>query len=387
MVCLPLLDTFKSVARQQGEEAPQNHQSFTSHELRTATKNFDKKNVIGSGSFGKVYKGVLKNGIKVAVKRKKPNCQQGENEFHVEIRLLAGLQQHNLVKLIGYCDEDEEMMLVYEYMENGSLKSHLYGSDKPLLSWKQRLEICAGVAKGLDYLHRLHYVHTGSTNAIIHRDIKSENILLDGNLCAKVGDFGISKTGPELDQTHVSTLVKGTPGYLDPEYYRTQHLTEKSDVYSFGAVLLEVLCARPVIDNTLPEGQTSLAEWGMKMIKKGELTKIVDQRISGTIKQRSLELFGEIVEKCLAEKRADRTSMENILKDLEHIQKSEDMNALRRCEGKKNFTRASSVPADPHGPSTSQVPSEESDDGVSSQPIINPGKHRALTRCPHIKLP
>lgn len=170
---------------------------------------------------------MLKNGTKVAVKRRNPASLQGQEEFQVETEVLPGLEHRNLVKLIGYCDEKGEMILVYEYMENGSLKGHLYGSDKPSLNWKQRLEVCVGAAKGLDYLHRLHYVHTGSAKAIIHRDVKSANILLDGNLCAKVGDFGISRTGPDLDQTHVSTLVKGTCGYLAPEYFRTQHLTRK----------------------------------------------------------------------------------------------------------------------------------------------------------------
>ncbi|PIN24677.1 Serine/threonine protein kinase [Handroanthus impetiginosus] len=299
-------------------------------EILYATRKFDTKLMIGEGGFGKVYKGMLKNGAKVAMKRSEPGHGQGLLEFRREITVLSKIRHQNLVPLIGYCDERNEMILVYEFMEKGALRDHLYSlkgeSEESTLgsklSWDQRLRICIGAARGLDYLH------TGSSRAIIHRDIKSTNILLDEHYVAKVADFGLSRLD-QVDQTHVTTDVKGSFGYLDPEYFRCFQLTLKSDVYSFGVVLLEVLCARPVIDHSLPREQVNLSEWAMSWQKKGELDKIVDPLLVGKINVNCLRKYGETVEKCLQDYGVDRPSMVDVLWDLEYCLKLQNAAVVR----------------------------------------------------------
>ncbi|PIN24680.1 Serine/threonine protein kinase [Handroanthus impetiginosus] len=299
-------------------------------EILYATRKFNTKLMIGEGGFGKVYKGLLRNGAKVAVKRSEPGHGQGLPEFQGEIMILSKIRHQNLVPLIGYCDEGDEMILVYEFMEKGTLRDHLYSqkgeSEESTvgskLSWDQRLRICIDAARGLDYLH------TGSSQAIIHRDIKSTNILLDEHYVAKVADFGLSRLD-QIDQTHVTTDVKGSFGYLDPEYFRCFQLTLKSDVYSFGVVLLEVLCARPVIDHSLPREQVNLSEWAMSWQRKGKLDKIVDPLLVGKINVNCLRKYGETVEKCLQDRGVDRPSMVYVLWDLEYCLKLQNTAVVR----------------------------------------------------------
>ena len=294
--------------------------------LRDATNDFDERLVIGAGGFGKVYRATLPDGTSVAVKRASPESRQGAREFRTEIELLSGLRHRHLVSLVGYCDEGDEMILLYEYMEHGSLRSRLYGAGaataERALGWAQRLEACAGAARGLLYLH------TALAKPVIHRDVKSSNILLDGGLAARVADFGLSRAGPELEETHVSTAVKGSFGYVDPEYVRTRQLTTKSDVYSLGVVLLEALCARPVVDPRLPKPMVNLVEWALHWQGRGELDKIVDRRIAAAVRPQALRKYGETAARCLAARGADRPAMEDVVWSLQFVTRLQDDDGL-----------------------------------------------------------
>jgi serine/threonine protein kinase len=219
---------------------------------------FDNVLIIGTGEFGNVYKGYIDDGTTpVAIKRLKSRSQQGAHEFHTEIAMLSQLRYRHLVSLIGYCNDDREMILVYDYMSHGNLRDHLYDIDNIILLYHgSNGSRFASVRPG-----GLQYLHTDVKHMIIHRDVKTTNILLDEKWVAKVSDFGLSKIGPNsMSKTHVSTVVKGSIGYMDPEYYWLQQLIENSDVYSFGVVLCEVLCARPPLFRTVEKNQVSLAQ-------------------------------------------------------------------------------------------------------------------------------
>ncbi|PRQ55194.1 putative protein kinase RLK-Pelle-CrRLK1L-1 family [Rosa chinensis] len=294
---------------------------FSLPEMKAATQNFNDSRIIGVGGFGHVYEGFLEDGAThVAIKRLKAMSSQGASEFRTEIEMLSRLCHRHVVSLIGYCADEGEMILVYDYMARGTLGDHLYHTDNPPLLWEQRLHICIGAAQGL------HYLYTGTKGTIIHRDVKSTNILLDENWVAKVSDFGLSKNGViTLSKTHITTKVKGSFGYLDPEYYRSQHLTEKSDVYSFGVILCEVLSGRSAV-TTVDNDRVDLAGWAKKCHGNGKLDQIIDPNLKGKIAVRCLHKFVSIAMRCMDDNRINRPSMDDVVRELQFALKMQQNN-------------------------------------------------------------
>ncbi|KAI4352420.1 hypothetical protein L6164_006674 [Bauhinia variegata] len=286
---------------------------FSIAEIEAAANNFDELFKVGVGGFGNVYKGYIDdNTTTVAIKRLKPGSQQGAQEFMNEIGMLSQLRHLHLVSLIGYCNENNEMILVYDYMARGTLRDHLYNTDNPPLSWKQRVQICIGAARGL------HYLHTGAKQTIIHRDVKSTNILLDEQWVAKVSDFGLSKIGPSgISRSHITTVIKGSFGYLDPDYYTRQRLTIKSDVYAFGVVLLEVLCGRPPLLRSIDKSKICLSDCARKCYQEGIIDQIVDPFWKGRIAPECLKKFSDIAMNCLLDDGSQRPSMNDVVWGLE----------------------------------------------------------------------
>ncbi|XP_057468806.1 leucine-rich repeat receptor protein kinase HPCA1-like [Actinidia eriantha] len=292
--------------------------SFSFEELKKCTNNFSDANVIGSGGYGKVYKGVLHSGRLVAVKRAQRGSMQGGLEFKSEIEMLSRVHHKNVVSLVGFCFEHDDQMLVYEYIPNGTLKESLSGKSGVQLDWTRRLRTALGAARGLQYLHEL------ANPPIIHRDIKSNNILLDERLTAKVADFGLSKLMGDPEKGHVTTQVKGTMGYMDPEYYMTQQLTNKSDIYSFGVVMLELVTARQPIE----KGKYIVREVKQYMDKTKllyNLQEILDPSILVT-PLKGLEKFVDLALSCVEDAGAERPPIGDVVKEIENIMQIAGLN-------------------------------------------------------------
>ncbi|CAD5177244.1 unnamed protein product [Musa acuminata subsp. malaccensis] len=274
---------------EKGEEdleaiAATEHKVFRYEMLVAATRNFNPKQKLGEGGFGPVFKGRLEDGRDVAVKRLGRGSRQGAREFENEAMLLSRVQHKNVVNLYGYCAHDDDKLLVYEYIPNESLDKLLFseGEDEGngsqmQLDWKRRYQVIVGVARGLLYLHE------GAHTAIIHRDIKASNILLDNRWVPKIADFGMARLFPE-DQTHVNTRVAGTNGYMAPEYVMHGSLSTKADVFSFGVLVLELISGRKnSAFSPLPDPEAnSLLEWAWKLYKKGQRLELLDPAVAST---------------------------------------------------------------------------------------------------------
>lgn len=303
-----------------GDGAAEAAHYFTLSEIADATKNFERQ--VGFGGFGVVYYGKLKDGKEIAVKVLTNDSFQGKREFSNEVALLSRIHHRNLLQFLGYCQEDGKNILVYEFMHNGTLKEHLYG---PLMhengmSWIKRLEIAEDTGRGIEYLH------TGCVPSIIHRDLKTSNILLDKNMRAKVSDFGLSKLAVD-GASHVSSMVRGTVGYLDPEYYISQQLTDKSDVYSFGVILLELMSGQEAISNNFGPNCRNIAQWAKLHIESGDIQGIIDP----SLHEYDIQSMWKIAEKalmCLQPHGSMRPSISEVVKE---IQDAISIEAARDC--------------------------------------------------------
>ncbi|XP_017977968.1 PREDICTED: probable serine/threonine-protein kinase Cx32, chloroplastic [Theobroma cacao] len=319
---------------------------FTFAELKTATKNFKGDTLLGEGGFGRVYKGWVDektltpskvgSGMIVAIKKLNHESMQGFEEWQSEVNFLGRLYHPNLVKLLGYCWEDKELLLVYEFLQKGSLENHLFRRNPAIepLSWELRLKIAIGAARGLAFLH--------TSEKVIYRDFKASNILLDGNYNAKISDFGLAKLGPAGGESHVTTRVMGTYGYAAPEYIATGHLYVKSDVYGFGVVLLELMTGLRALDTKRPSGQQNLVDWLRPTLSlKKKVKTIMDVRIEGQYSSKAAILSAELTLKCLEHDPKNRPSMKEVGEALERI---ESLNKEKSKDSSKSGSNHSTTP-------------------------------------------
>ncbi|KAF3591324.1 hypothetical protein DY000_02023118 [Brassica cretica] len=283
---------------------------FTWRQLQAATNNFDEAKKLGEGGFGSVFKGELSDGTIIAVKQLSAKSCQGNREFVNEIGMISGLNHPNLVKLYGCCVEKNQLLLVYEYMENNSLALALNGESAPNLDWAARQRICVGIARGLEFLHE------GSMIRMVHRDIKTTNVLLDADLNAKISDFGLARLHEE-EHTHVSTKIAGTIGYMAPEYALYGELTEKADVFSFGVVAMEIVSGK---SNTKQKGSADhvwLIKWARKLQQTGDIMDIIDPVLEGDFNRKEAERMIKVSLVCTNSSPLLRPTMSEVVQMLE----------------------------------------------------------------------
>ncbi|CAN4116801.1 unnamed protein product [Withania somnifera] len=316
---------------------------FTYADLATATGGFSQANLLGQGGFGFVHKGVLTDGSIVAVKSLKSGSGQGEREFQAEVEIISRVHHRHLVSLVGYCIADGQRMLVYEFVPNGTLEHHLHCKGGPVMDWGLRLKIALGSAKGLAYLHE------DCHPRIIHRDIKGANILLDNNYEAMVADFGLAKL-TEDNNTHVSTRVMGTFGYLAPEYASSGKLTEKSDVFSFGVMLLELITGRRPLDTTNKIVEDSLVDWARplltKALEENNCDELVDPRLEGKYNPDELHRMVACAAASVRHSARRRPKMSQIVHALDGDASLKELNDKPGKNHTANFGGASVAPAD-----------------------------------------
>lgn len=302
---------------------------FSYDELAQVTNGFSQKNLLGQGGFGCVYKGVLADGREIAVKQLKIGGSQGEREFKAEVEIISRVHHRHLVTLVGYCISEQHRLLVYDYVPNNTLHFHLHAPGRPVMTWETRVKVAAGAARGIAYLHE------DCHPRIIHRDIKSSNILLDNSFEALVADFGLAKIAQELDlNTHVSTRVMGTFGYMAPEYATSGKLSEKADVYSYGVILLELITGRKPVDTSQPLGDESLVEWAKPLLSQAieneEFGELVDPRLGGNFIAAEMFRMVEAAAACVRHSAARRPKMSQVVRALDTLEEASDItNGMR----------------------------------------------------------
>ncbi|XP_037452611.1 probable LRR receptor-like serine/threonine-protein kinase At4g20450 isoform X2 [Triticum dicoccoides] len=312
------------------ESALLENREFSYRELKYITSNFSQE--IGKGGFGAVFLGYLKNGNSVAVEVRSDSSSQGGKEFLAEAQHLTRIHHKNLVSLIGYCKDKNHLALVYEYMPKGNLQDHLRGSTSKPLTWEQRLHIALDAAQGLEYLH------IACKPALIHRDVKSTNILLTTDLGAKIADFGLTKAFSD-SKTHITTEPAGTMGYLDPEYFRSYHISEKSDVYSFGVVLLELITGRPPVIPVSDSVNVHVGEWVQQSLDHGTMESIVDARMVGDYDINSVWKAADLALHCKREVSRERPTMAEVVAQLKECLELENRLDGRQRSLGSNFPR------------------------------------------------